>query len=116
VRSSTAEISFLRPGRLLHELPAARDEPTQQPRPLVTEPDTRDEIRGEQLGQRAGIDRVRLHLRLRDRTHLARVREHHLTDVRRDDPRDRERVACRLEHDPIVRAETLREQLQLRRP
>jgi hypothetical protein len=41
------------------------------------------------------------------------MREHDLADVRLNDPRDRERVAGRLKHDPIVRAETLREQLQL---
>jgi hypothetical protein len=36
--------------------------------------------------------------------------------MRRDDPGDRKRVARRLDHNAIVRAETLREQLQLRRP
>src|SRR5262249_110132 len=63
----------LRPGRLFDQLATPGDEPTQQPRPLVTDPDARDKIRCQQLGQRAGIDRVRLHLRLRDRPHLPRM-------------------------------------------
>jgi class 3 adenylate cyclase len=53
--------------------------------------------------------------RLGDRAHLARVREHDLPDVRREDASDRERVARRLQHNAIVRREALREQLELRR-
>ena len=46
-----------------------------------------------------------LTLRLGDRAHLARVREHDPRDVRLEDPRDRQRVAGRLHRHLIVRGQ-----------
>jgi hypothetical protein len=50
-----------------------------------------------------------------DRPQLPGVGEHHLADVSLQDPQDRQRVAGRLEHNPVVRAKALGEQLKLLR-
>jgi hypothetical protein len=47
------------------------------------------------------------------RAHLLGVREHALGDVRLEDPGDRQRVAGRLQHDPVRRREAPPEQRKL---
>src|SRR5262249_13515850 len=100
---------------LAHQLRTTRGETTQDPRLLVCLPDSRQQPGREQLCKRARVEAIRLHLRVADRPHLQRIRDHHLSDVRGQDPRDRERVPGRLERDPIVTAEAASEQLQLAR-
>lgn len=92
---------------------AARHEPAQHPGALVTDPDPRDQIRGEQVGEHLGVDLVGLHPRVADRPDLLGVREHDLGGMRPEDPRDRKRAAGRLHHDAVCRRRALRERLKL---
>ena len=103
----------LRPA--LDQPAAARDDATDRPRLLVADPHRRDQIGGQEIGQDLGIDLVGLDLRMADRPHMPRMREHDLADMRLEDPRDRQRVTGRFEHDPVGRPETLGEQLKRRR-
>jgi hypothetical protein len=58
------------------------------------------------------VDLVGLRARPRDPLDRLRIREHHASDVRLDDPRDLKRVAGHLKRDLIITAEALREQRQ----
>jgi hypothetical protein len=49
---------------------------------------------GEELRERLGVVTVGLLLAVGDRLRLARVDDHHLRDMRADNPRDGQRVAC----------------------
>ena len=68
----------LGPGPLADELRAARREPPQRARGLVGDPDLREQVGGQQLGQRARVDAVVLDLRVADRADLHRIGEHDL--------------------------------------
>src|SRR5439155_6295500 len=94
---------------------AARDPPAQDTCPFVWRPHLRQKASREQLRQRARVALVGLRARLRRVLDRFRIGEHNATDMSLDDPRNRERVAGRLEHDLIIRRETLREQLERRR-
>ena len=92
--------------RRLHQLPRRREISRRSARvSLVADPDAGTRSGGEQLGQHARVELVGLDLRVADRPQPLGLREHHLGDMRREDPRDRQRVARRLEHHPIVGAE-----------
>jgi len=51
-----------------------------------------------------------------DRSHPPRVGDDDFTDMRLEQPRDRERVAGRLQHDLVVGRQAPRKQLQLVAP
>ena len=72
----------LQPRSLPNDLIAPGDLPAQRLGRLVRNPDFRQEAAGIELRQHAGIDRVRLDLRVRDDAHLLRVGDHHLLHVR----------------------------------
>jgi hypothetical protein len=104
----------LQPTGVAHQLRAPRGQAAQQPRALIRNPHPRHEVRGEQLRERARVHLVVLDPGLIDRPQPARVGDHHLADVRLQDLRDRQRVARRLQHDPVIAPKAPREQLQLR--
>jgi hypothetical protein len=83
----------LQPGPLAHDVRAPRDLPAQRLRRLVGHPHRRQIVGRQQLREDLGIDLVGLDLRLGDRARLLRVRHNHARDARRDQPRDRVRVA-----------------------
>ena len=82
LRISTAVISFLVTRPCAHQLRAAGGQPAQQPGLLIGDPDPGDEIGGEQLGERAGVELVVFDLRVADRADLHRVGDHDLGDER----------------------------------
>jgi hypothetical protein len=99
---------------LPHQLRPARDPSTQDTRLLLRRPDLGQKAGREQLRPRARVELVRLR-RLRRVLDRLRVREHNTTDMRRDEPRDRQRVPPRLEHHLIIRSKAPGEQLKRRR-
>jgi hypothetical protein len=105
----------LDPGPPLDQPASARNQPTQHPAALITDPDPGDQPGGQQIGQHARVDLVGLHARMADRPHVLRVRQHHLGHMRRKYARDRHRVARRLQHHAISRRQAPREQLKLLR-
>jgi hypothetical protein len=102
---------ILRPRPRPHEPLAPVGQPPQRPRPLVRRPHLLQQPGGEQPRERAGIEAVRLCLRLGDRAQLARVGDHHPDPVafeHRDDPVGASR---RLERHDVARKQAPREQL-----
>ena len=67
----------LQPGALPHDLVATGDLPAQRLGRLVRDPDLGQEATGVELRQHAGVDGVRLDLRMRDKAHLLGVGDHH---------------------------------------
>ena len=59
----------------LDEPAAARDQAAQHAHAFIAAPDQRDEVRGEQVGEHAGVDLVGLHAGMADGLQLARVGE-----------------------------------------
>ena len=104
----------LRAGALPDELRPRRNPPSQDTSLLVRKPHGGQKAAGEQLRQRARVDLARLRARTGDSLDRLRVREHHPSHVRLDDPRDLERVPGRLQRNLIVDGEALREQRQCR--
>jgi hypothetical protein len=115
LRISVACTCVLRACALPDQLRPAGDPTAQDPRLLIRQPHRRQEAAGEQPRQSARVDLVGLRARPGDPLDRLRIREHHPSDVRLDDPRDLERVAGRLQRDFIITAEALREQLKRRR-
>jgi hypothetical protein len=97
---------------LAHDRAPPRDKPPQGLQLLVGAPNAGQVAGGEQLGEHAGVDLVRLHLRLRDRPRPHRVRDHDPRHVLLEQARDREGVHGRLERDLVCRRQALREQAQ----
>jgi len=93
----------------------ARHQPTQHANPVIADPHRWNQIRGQQIGQHLGVDLVGLDPGVTDRPHLLGMRKHDFAHVRLDDPGDRQRVAGRLQHHPVITSQTAREQLQLLR-
>ena len=81
---------------------------------LIAGPDLGQEARGEQLGQRPGVDPVGLGPEPRRRLGRLGVGQHD-PGMRLQDPRDRERVAGRLEGDGVVGSQAAGERLDLGR-
>jgi hypothetical protein len=92
--------------------PRRRDQPPQRARALVGHPHHGDQPGGQQLGQHPGVEAVGLDLRVADRPQPLGMRQHHLGDMRSQDPGDRQRVARGLKHHPVARCQAGREQLQ----
>jgi hypothetical protein len=91
-------------GALTHELRAARQAPAQRPRALVGQPTPTQKARGEQPRQRARVAPVGLDLGLGDRPQLRPGGHDDPRDMRLQPPRDRQRVAGRLQRHVILRA------------
>ena len=106
----------LHPGALLDEMSSSHHESPQHPGAVVGDPRPGQEVGREQLREDPGVDLVGLHLRLRDRPRLARVRDDHAAHQRSQHRRDRVRVRRRLERDLVVRAKPGRPRAQLLRP
>jgi hypothetical protein len=87
---------------LLDEMRAPHDKPPQHPSAVISDPRPGQEIRCQQLGEDPGVDLVGLHLRLRDRPRLARVRYDDPAHERAQHRRDCIRVRRRLERDLVV--------------
>jgi hypothetical protein len=100
---------------LPHELRAARQAPAQRPRGLIGQPTTAQQPRGQKPRERPGVATVGLDLGLGDRAQLGSRRHDHLRDMRLQRPRDRQRVAGRLERHAIRWAEAVGKDLQPRR-
>jgi hypothetical protein len=79
---------------------------------IVGQPHARQVVGGQQLRQNLGVDLVRLDLRLGDRARLGRVGHHDARHTRFEQPRDRVRVAGRLQRDLVARRQTVGEQPQ----
>jgi hypothetical protein len=94
------------------ELIAARNETTLALRHRIRRPDLRQVARRIQARQRARINLVGLHMRMRDRLHLQRIGDHHPRHERRQHARHRHAVARRLGHDRIGRTQALAEAFQ----
>jgi hypothetical protein len=73
---------------------------------------TRDEIGGEQLGERARVELVVLDLRVADRPDVHRVRDHDLAREWFEHAGDLERVAGALEDHLVVGEQALTENPQ----
>ncbi len=97
---------------LAHQLRAPGRQAPQRAGALIAEPDARDQIDGQQLGQGAGVEAVVFDLGVADRADLHRVGDHDLGDVRLEDLGDRQRVAGGLHHDPIIGSQAAGEQLE----
>jgi len=95
----------LQPGPLTDQVRAAHHDPAKHSRPVIGDPGLRQEVRGQQLGQDAGVDLVGLDLRLGDGPGLARVRHHHPSDQRPQHRGDGVAVRRGLQHDLIVGAQ-----------
>jgi hypothetical protein len=116
------EVAVQRCGDLVPDLCAALDQPAatphespQHPHPVVTDPDRGDRPAASRSA-RTLASTLSVFTRVADRAHLLGVREHHLGDLRLEEPGDRQRIPSRLHHDQVGRREALREQLkQLRR-
>ena len=91
---------------------ASSDQAPQDPGVLVGLPVALDDPGGQQLREGPRIAPVGLLLGLGDRREASRVDDQDLGDVWPDDPGDRQRVAGRLQRDPIIGAELPRELLQ----
>src|SRR3954469_18712198 len=111
LRTRTADL-VLGPRALADELGPARGEPPQRARGLTRDPHLREQIRGQQLGQGAGIDAVVLDLGVADRPDLHRAGEHDVGDVAAQDAGDGQRVTGEFQHDAIIGGQARREQLQ----
>jgi hypothetical protein len=85
------------------DLIAARNETAFALRHGIRRPDLREISRRIQTGERAGVDLVGLHMRVRDRLHLERVCDHHPRHEGREHARHRHAVACRLDDDLVSR-------------
>jgi hypothetical protein len=102
-----------RPRAAAHQLRAPRDPAAQDPGLLVADPGARQHPGSEQLGQHLRVDAIVLDLRVRHRTHVARVGDQDRAGVRLENPGDAQRVAGRLQRKVVIGAQALREQLQL---
>lgn len=91
----------LDPSALPHQMSPRCRHPSQHCRPLVGEPDRREEVRCQQLREDPRVDLVGLDLRFRDRAGLQRIRHHHPARIVRQQPRDRVAVARRFQCDLI---------------
>ena len=89
------------------ELRAARQAPAQRPRLLVRQPAAVQQPGGEQPRQRARVAAVGLDLRLGDRPQLRPSGDDDSRHVRLQRPRDRQRVAGRLQRHVILGAEAV---------
>ena len=89
------------------ELRAARQTPAQRARLLIRQPAAAQQPGGEQPRQRARVAPVSLDLRLGDRPQLRPRRDDDPRHVRLQPPRDRQRVARRLQRDLVVGAEAV---------
>ena len=78
LRCSTAAISFLICVRRLTSPRRRETSRRSVRRALIADPDRRDQIGGQQIGQHPRVDLVGLDLRVADRAHLLGVREHDL--------------------------------------
>ena len=96
------------------QLRPAGDAAAEHPGRLVDDPHLGQKAAGEQLRQRPRVDLVRLR-RLRRALDRLRVGEQDAIDLRREDPRDRQPVAGRLQRHPIRCSQALRERLERRR-
>jgi hypothetical protein len=92
---------------------AAHHQPAQHPRPIIRDPRPGQEVRSEELGEDPGIDLVGLHLRLRDRPGLARVRHHHPPHERAQQRGDRVGVGRRLQRHLVIGFERRRPRSQV---
>jgi hypothetical protein len=90
-------------------------QPATHPGPVVSNPGLGQEVRGQQLGQDPRVDLVRLHLRLGDRSRLARVRHHHLCDERAQHRRDGVAISSGLQGDLVIGLERRRPLTQVLR-
>jgi hypothetical protein len=97
---------------LAHELRAASESATQRARVLVGQPTAVQQARGKQSRERAGVTMVGLDLGLGDRPQLLASGHDHACHVWLQQPRDRQRVASRLQRDLIVGIKTVRQDLQ----
>ena len=88
---------------LAHQLRAARQTPAQRPRRLIRQPAAVQQPGGQQPRERARVAAVGLDLGLGDRPQLVPGRHDHPRHVRLQRPRDRQRVAGRLQRHVIVR-------------
>ena len=86
---------------LLDQLRPARDASTQHARLLVGDPHLGQKAAGEQLRQRPRVDLVGLRRRVAPFTAFGFASTTR-ADMRLEDPRDRERVAGRLQHHLVV--------------
>jgi hypothetical protein len=75
--------------------------PAQRAGDLIGLPGALEHPSRQQLRERLRVVMVGLLLGLRDRLQPPRVDDHHLRDVRTDDPRDRQRVTRGLQRDAI---------------
>jgi hypothetical protein len=91
------------------EVRATADSPSCCTRGLVGQPRVLQQPGGEELREQPGVVAVGLLLGLSDRRQPARIDDHHLRDVRPDDPGDRQRVAGRLQRHPIIGPQLLGE-------
>ena len=79
---------------------------------VVGQPHARQVVGGQQLGEHLGVDLVGLDLRLGDRPGLRRVGDHHARHPTLQQPRDRVRVAGRLQRHLIGRGQAVGKQPQ----
>ena len=96
-----------------HQLGASCEPPALRPGHLVREPAPRQESGREQPGEHPRVEPIGLGLRPCDRLEVTLGRDDDPLDPRLEDPRDRERVAGRLERDLVVGPQTVREDLEL---
>ena len=92
---------------LAHQLRAARQTPAQRARLLVRQPAAAQQPGGEQSRERARVAPVGLDLRLGDRPQLRPGRHHDPRHMRLQSPRDRQRVAGRLQRHLILGGEAV---------
>jgi hypothetical protein len=88
------------------------DPPTEGPGRRIRLPDRRQVVRGEELGEGRRVDRVGLHLGVRDGPRPERVRHDDPAGVALEELDDRPRVRRRLEDDLVGRSERRGERLE----
>jgi hypothetical protein len=93
------------PGALLDERPVLGDLAAEGPGREIGNPDRRDEVSGQQLGQGLGVDLVGLDLGTGDRFGPQRIGDRHRPGVGAEQVGDRPGVRGGLEHDLIIWAE-----------
>ena len=93
----------LDPSPVPNHLVAPRDEPAHTLGGRIRRPDLGPVPGRVQARKRAGVDLVGLHVRMGDHLHLQRVGDDHPLHERRQHPRNRHAVACRLNHHLIRR-------------
>ena len=104
----------LDPRPMSHDLIAPRHQPAHPLGGGVRCPDLWQVARGVETGKRAGVDLVRLHMRVCDRLHLQGVGDDHPRNQGRQHPRDCHGITCRLDHHLVRCLEAPAEALQAR--